>query len=145
MSTFLVEKKEKKKIPTLQSKKKIVMLEKTELTAGSTWHAAGLVTLYHPGINIKNLHWHSLNFYAQLEKETGQQIGFHQPGSLRLATNQVRMDEMKYQMSRAGWNKAPQKLVTPEECLELCPLIDLEAANVITYHYFCMKILMRHL
>ena len=100
------------------------------MTAGSTWHAAGLVTLYHPGINIKNLHWHSLNFYAQLEKETGQQIGFHQPGSLRLATNQVRLDEMKYQMSRAGWNKAPQKLVTPEECLELCPLIDLEAANV---------------
>jgi len=108
-----------------QSNKKIILLEKTELTAGSTWHAAGLVTLYHPGINIKNLHWHSLNFYAQLEKETGLQIGFHQPGSLRLATNQVRLDEMKYQMSRAGWNKTPQKLVTPEECLELCPLIDL--------------------
>ena len=59
------------------------------------------------------MHWHSLNFYAQLEKETGQQIGFHQPGSLRLATNQVRLDEMKYQMARAGWHKNPQKLVTP--------------------------------
>ena len=91
----------------------MVLLEKSELTAGSTWHAAGLVTLYHPGINIKRLHWHSLNFYVQVEKETGQQIGFHQPGSLRLATNQVRLDEMKYQMARAGWNKNPQKLVTP--------------------------------
>lgn len=91
----------------------MVLLEKSELTAGSTWHAAGLVTLYHPGINIKRLHWHSLNFYVQVEKETGQQIGFHQPGSLRLATNQVRLDEMKYQMTRAGWNKNPQKLVTP--------------------------------
>ena len=93
----------------------MVLLEKSELTAGSTWHAAGLVTLYHPGINIKRLHWHSLNFYVQVEKETGQQIGFHQPGSLRLATNQVRLDEMKYQMTRAGWNKNPQKLVTPGE------------------------------
>ena len=93
----------------------MVLLEKSELTAGSTWHAAGLVTLYHPGINIKRLHWHSLNFYVQVEKETGQQIGFHQPGSLRLATNQVRLDEMKYQMARAGWNKNPQKLVTPGE------------------------------
>ena len=93
----------------------MVLLEKSELTAGSTWHAAGLVTLYHPGINIKRLHWHSLNFYVQVEKETGQQIGFHQPGSLRLATNQIRLDEMKYQMTRAGWNKNPQKLVTPGE------------------------------
>ena len=106
------------------------MLEKSELTAGSTWHAAGLITLYHPGINLKNLHWHSINFYAQIEKETGQQVGFHRPGSLRLATNQVRLDEMKHQMSRQGWNKAPQMLVTPEECQELCPLIDIEAANV---------------
>ena len=111
----------------------MVLLEKTELTAGSTWHAAGLITLFHPGINIKNLHHHSINFYAQIEKETGQQVGFHQPGSLRLATNQARLDEMKYQMSRQGWNKAPQKLVSPEECKELCPLIDLEAANVSTF------------
>ena len=113
------------------------MLEKSELTAGSTWHAAGLITLYHPGINLKNLHWHSINFYAQIEKETGQQVGFHRPGSLRLATNQVRLDEMKHQMSRQGWNKAPQMLVTPEECQELCPLIDIEAANVrVFFHFF---------
>ena len=72
----------------------------------------------------------NINFYSQLEKETGQLVGFHRPGSLRLATNQARLDEMKYQMSRQGWNKAPQKLVSPEECAELCPLIDLEAANV---------------
>lgn len=72
-----------------------------------------------------------MNYYAQIEKETGQQVGFHQPGSLRLATNQARLDEMKHQMSRQGWNKSPQILVTPEECKDLCPLVDLEAANVI--------------
>ena len=56
----------------------VVLLEKTDLTAGSTWHAAGLTTTYHPGINVKRLHWHSMNFYPQLERETGQKIGFHQ-------------------------------------------------------------------
>ena len=76
-----------------------------------------------------------------MEKETGQLVGFHRPGSLRLATNQARLDEMKYQMSRQGWNKAPQKLVSPEECAELCPLIDLEAANVsMILVYFTKKI-----
>ena len=63
-----------------------MLLDKSELTAGSTWHAAGLLTLFHPGINIKQLHWYSMNFYTQLEAETGQQVGLHQPGSIRLAT-----------------------------------------------------------
>ena len=111
----------------------MVLLEKSELTAGSTWHAAGLVTLYHPGINIKRLHWHSLNFYVQVEKETGQQIGFHQPGSLRLATNQVRLDEMKYQMTRAGWNKNPQKLVTPGELNVIIHLVSTGAMGIILW------------
>ena len=59
-----------------------------------------------------------------------------------MATNQIRMDEMKHQMSRQGWNKAPQRLVTPEECLELCPLIDLEAANVIFFkvRIYCLTL-----
>ena len=68
----------------------MVLLEKSELTAGSTWHAAGLLTLFHPGINIKQLHWYSMNFYTQLEAETGQQVGLHQPGSIRLATTPER-------------------------------------------------------
>ena len=105
------------------------MLEKTELTAGSTWHAVGLVTNYHPGINIKRLHWYSMNLYAQLEKETGQQLGFHQNGSLRLATSPVRVDEMKYQMARQGWNQAPQTLVDVDQIKELCPIMNTERVS----------------
>ncbi|CAG0897674.1 unnamed protein product [Darwinula stevensoni] len=80
-------------------RKGVVLLEKSELTAGSTWHAAGLTALYHPGINLKNVHYHS-----QLEAETGQAVGFHRPGSIRLATSPVRMEEMK-QVDRlmSGW------------------------------------------
>ena len=78
-----------------KGKKDVVLLEKTELTAGSTWHAAGLLTLFHPGINVKQLHWYSMNFYTQLEAETGQQVGLHQPGSLRLATTPARYAKMR--------------------------------------------------
>ena len=41
----------------------VLLLEKSELTAGSTWHAAGLITLYHPTPNVKRVHWDSINLY----------------------------------------------------------------------------------
>ena len=52
----------------------MALLEKSELTAGSTWHAAGLATYYNPGVNMKNIHHYSLKFWSQLEKEIGQVI-----------------------------------------------------------------------
>ncbi|CAH1789183.1 unnamed protein product [Owenia fusiformis] len=103
--------------------KDVVLLEKTELTAGSTWHAAGLTTYYHPGINVKNIHYYSLKLYEQLEAETGQEVGLHKCGSLRLATTPERVDEFKYQMARQGWNKADQWLISTEEIMEKFPLI----------------------
>lgn len=63
--------------------KDVVLLEKSELTAGSTWHAAGLTAYYHPGINLKKVHYNSIKLYETLEEETGQAVGFHQPGSIR--------------------------------------------------------------
>jgi len=77
----------------------------SELTAGSTWHAAGLTTFYHPGINMKRLHYYSIHLYDALERETGQNVGFHKCGSLRLADTSQRVDEIRYQMSRQGWNQ----------------------------------------
>jgi len=77
----------------------------SELTAGSTWHAAGLVTYYHPGINVKRLHYYSVRLYDALEAETGQNVGLHKCGSLRLADTPQRVDEFRYQMSRQRWNQ----------------------------------------
>lgn len=104
----------------------VVLLEKSELTAGSTWHAAGLAAFYHPGINLKNIHHDSINLYSQLESETGQDVSFHRPGSIRLATNNKRMDELKYQMQRQGWNKAPQSMISPDEILKQFPLLNMK-------------------
>ena len=80
-------------------------LAQSELTAGSTWHAAGLSTFFHPGINVKRLHYYSLHLYDALEAETGQNVALHKCGSLRLADSPQRVDELRYQMSRQGWNQ----------------------------------------
>lgn len=106
--------------------KDVVLLEKTELTAGSTWHAAGLTTYYHPGINLKKVHYYSIKLYEQLEAETGQAVGFHQPGSIRIASSPVRVDEIKYQMARTHWHPTPQYLIGPEKIQELFPLLNMD-------------------
>ncbi|NP_001087085.1 dimethylglycine dehydrogenase L homeolog [Xenopus laevis] len=105
--------------------KDVVLLEKSELTAGSTWHAAGLTTYFHPGINLKKIHYYSIKLYEHLEEETGQAVGFHQPGSLRIASTPTRVDELKYQMTRARWHPNPQYLVEPERVQELFPLLNM--------------------
>uniref|UniRef100_A0A7N8XVI2 Dimethylglycine dehydrogenase, mitochondrial n=1 Tax=Mastacembelus armatus TaxID=205130 RepID=A0A7N8XVI2_9TELE len=106
--------------------KDVVLLEKTELTAGSTWHAAGLTTYYHPGINLKKVHYDSIKLYENLEAETGQAVGFHQPGSVRIASTPARVDEMKYQMTRTHWHVTSQYLIGPEKIQELFPLLNMD-------------------
>ncbi|XP_066502777.1 dimethylglycine dehydrogenase, mitochondrial [Hoplias malabaricus] len=106
--------------------KDVVLLEKSELTAGSTWHAAGLTTYYHPGINLKKIHYHSIKLYEQLEAETGQAVGFHQPGSVRIASTPARVDEMKYQMTRTHWHPTQQFLIGPETVHQLFPLLNID-------------------
>ncbi|XP_046383379.1 dimethylglycine dehydrogenase, mitochondrial-like [Ischnura elegans] len=111
---------------TKMGQKKVILLEKSELTAGSTWHAAGLTALYHPTPNLKRINYYSINLYAQLEAETGQAVGFHQPGSIRLATSPVRVDEFRFQMSRQQHKDAPQMLIDPDAIQKLVPFMNME-------------------
>ncbi|XP_066932255.1 dimethylglycine dehydrogenase, mitochondrial-like [Clytia hemisphaerica] len=112
-----------------QGTKDVVLLEKSELTAGSTWHAAGLTTTFHPGINVKHLHWYSMNFYPQLEKETGQIVGFHRPGSIRILSTNDRVNEAKYQLSRGGWHSAYMKFMNPDEIHEMVPYMNMDGIH----------------
>jgi len=107
----------------------VLLLEKSELTAGSTWHAAGLTTLYHPTPNVKRVHWDSFTLYNQITAETGQEVGFHRPGSLRLGTSPIRMDEFKYALSRQGHKQSPMKLLSPEEVEALVPILNMEGIH----------------
>src|SRR5580700_10051553 len=71
----------------------VVLLERAELTAGSTWHAAGLLPLFNMSYTVGQLHKYSVDLYKRLPAETGQDVSFHVSGNLRLATCRERMDE----------------------------------------------------
>ena len=73
-----------------------VLIERKELTSGSTWHAAGLLPLFNMSYSVGKLHQYSVNFYHELEKETGQNVGFKVVSNIRLACTQDRMDEYLY-------------------------------------------------
>ena len=99
----------------------VVLCEKIELTSGSTWHAAGLLPLFNMSYCVGQMHWYSVNMYKQLEAETGQPVGFHQTGNLRLATNQERMDEYYKYSTTANTIGVPYHFITPQEVKEIWP------------------------
>ena len=70
-----------------------VLIERKELTSGSTWHAAGLLPLFNMSYSVGQLHRYSLDLYTGLEEETGQDVGLRQVGNIRLAMTQDRLDE----------------------------------------------------
>ncbi|WP_288441618.1 FAD-dependent oxidoreductase [uncultured Pseudomonas sp.] len=73
----------------------VMLVEKLELTSGSTWHAAGNLPSFSTSLNIMKLQKHSIELYQQLAEQTGESVGHHQTGSVRLAHTQERLDEFK--------------------------------------------------
>jgi len=74
----------------------VALIERKELTSGSTWHAAGLLPLFNMSYSVGQIHKYSVNLYKSLEAETGQNVGLRQVSNIRLADNQDRMDEYRY-------------------------------------------------
>ena len=72
----------------------VVLLERKRLTSGTTWHAAGLVGQLRATANMTQLAQYTTNLYASLEAETGQATGFMQRGSISIATNAERLEEL---------------------------------------------------
>ena len=103
----------------------VVLLERAELTAGSTWHAAGLLPLFNMSYTVGQLHKYSVDLYKRLPAETGQDVSFHVTGNLRLATCRERMDEYQKYCGTANTIGVPFKVISPREVRELWPLIDL--------------------
>ena len=71
----------------------VVLVERKELTSGSTWHAAGLLPLFNMSYSVGQLHKYAVNLYKKLEEETGKNVGFSVVSNIRLANNKDRMDE----------------------------------------------------
>jgi hypothetical protein len=93
----------------------IVLLERKQLTSGTTWHAAGLVGQLRQSINMTQLARYTGELYRGLEAETGQATGYRQCGSLSLATTPGRMEELKRNASMAKVFGLPVNVVGPKE------------------------------
>lgn len=101
-----------------------VLLERKELTSGSTWHAAGLLPLFNMSYSVGQIHKYSVKFYQELEKETGLNVGFSNCTNIRLARTKDRWDEYMYYAGVAQTIDVPVKLLTPEEVKEVWPLAE---------------------
>ncbi len=112
----------------------VVLLERTELTAGSTWHAAGLLPLFNMSYAVGQLHKYSVDLYKTLEEETGQEVGFHVTGNLRLATRRDRMDEYRKYCGTANTIGVPFEIISPAEVKELWPLCEVDDLVGALYH-----------
>ncbi len=103
----------------------VLLVERSELTAGSTWHAAGLLPLFNMSYTVGQLHKYSVDLYKRLPAETGQDVSFHVTGNLRLATQRDRMDEYHKYCGVANTIGVPFRVITPDEVKALWPLINL--------------------
>ncbi len=103
----------------------VLLVERSELTAGSTWHAAGLLPLFNMSYAVGQLHKYSVDLYKRLPAETGQDVSFHVTGNLRLATHRDRMDEYHKYCGVANTIGVPFRVITPDEVKALWPLINL--------------------
>ncbi len=101
-----------------------VLLERTKLTAGSTWHAAGLVPSYVRSFTIGRMIAKTIEIYEGLEKATGQPVGWHKCGQLRVANTPERLDEFKSYMGLAEAQGTRAELLSPKETRALWPLLE---------------------
>lgn len=104
--------------------REVVLLERAELTSGSTWRAAGNTPHFSTSLVMSRVHQYSVNLYQRLEAETGQSVGFHKCGSLRLANVPDRMDEYRYHRAKARYLNLSFELVGPDEIRRLHPLVN---------------------
>ena len=111
-----------------------VLVEKADLTHGSTWHAAGLLPLFNMSYAVGQLHKYSIDLYQRLEAETGQAVSFHQTGNLRLATKAERMDEYRKYCGTANTIGVPFEMIGPKEVAELWPLCETEGLVGALFH-----------
>jgi dimethylglycine dehydrogenase len=112
----------------------VMLLERDELTSGSTWHAAGLLPYFNMSYATTHIHDYSIRFYKTLEGETGLNAGFAVVGNLRMAQTDERMDEYMLYASTAETCGVPYTFMTPDEIKTKWPLIRTEDLKGALYH-----------
>ncbi|WP_170336008.1 GcvT family protein [Ruegeria arenilitoris] len=105
----------------------VLLVEKNDLTHGSTWHAAGLCTHFAHNPTIQELRATSVRLYRDiLPSETGRDCGFHRSGAMRITRNPDRMDEFRHVAGLSEFTGYPLEILTPDRIAELFPLARLD-------------------
>ena len=111
----------------------VILLERDELTSGSTWHAAANIHGLHDNNNITRIQHYTMNLYKELEAETGQGCGVFQPGSLYLAQTEEREHQLRLQEAKAKFYGLGFYEVSREEAKELHPLAQFDDVRCIMF------------
>ncbi|WP_370212678.1 FAD-dependent oxidoreductase [Roseovarius sp.] len=104
--------------------KDVVLLERDELTSGSSWHAAGQIHTISSDPNISRLQGYTIDLYKEIEETSGQSVGLHMTGGFYLASNKTWYDYLKRERSKARYMGLHQEFISPKEVAERHPLID---------------------
>src|SRR5213594_1616175 len=107
----------------------VTLVERAELTSGSTFHSAGLVGQLRGSLSLTRMMMNSVDLYRTLEGELGTPTGWREVGSLRLASSGQRMEELRRQ---AGWAKTfglPLELISSQEAQRLFPLMSIDGVH----------------
>jgi dimethylglycine dehydrogenase len=104
--------------------KDALLIERGELTCGSTWHAAGGMHTVNGDPNVAKLQQYTINLYKELERVTGQSCGMHLTGGIMLAGTRARLDWLKMAKARGRYLGMELELITVDEAAKLFPLMD---------------------
>ena len=102
----------------------VVLLERDELTSGSTWHAAGGMHTINGDPNVAKLQQYTIDLYKEIAELSGQDTGVHQTGGIMLAATEARNDWLKSLVSKGTYLGIEAEMITPEEAVEEMPLLD---------------------
>jgi len=101
-----------------------ILLERRELTAGSTWHAAGGMHTLNGDPNVARLQQYTIQLYETIQRESGQDCSIHLPGGLMLASDETRMDFLRMAVARGRYLGMQLEMISAKEAAELFPLMD---------------------
>ncbi|USJ22328.1 GcvT family protein [Ensifer adhaerens] len=101
-----------------------VLLERSELTSGSTWHAAGGMHTINGDPNVAKLQKYTVELYKEIEAYSGQDVGLHMTSGMMLAATKERFDWMKSILAKGRYMGLEAELLTPREAHDLMPLLD---------------------
>lgn len=104
--------------------KDVVLLERDELTSGSSWHAAGQIHTISSDPNISRLQSYTIDLYKEIEETSGHSVGLHITGGFYAASTREWYDYLKRERSKARYMGLNQEFISPKELAERHPLID---------------------